>query len=334
MSDRRKKSAGKNKIIGYGAAFLIHAAIVVVLVFKFTSEPTKIEAHDADIIDVVKATTIDESQIKHQQNLIKQKELDKKRQEDREKKRLAELKEQAEQEKKLIDDLKEKQAQEQEKALKLEAERKEIALKKEKEIAEREKEKKKREKEKAEEKKRLAKEKAEKEKQKKAEAQRKKQLELKKQKLELEKKQKEIEEQKKRDAEKARLKKEADELAAQKKAAQESLSGLLAAEEAKQRTTTVMGKHAALVRDAINAKRTIAPDFDSWLVAKLNIELSETGDVKSVSVARTSGNERYDRDAEKAVWNASPLPIPSLDDDEAAHSAFRDMVLTVKMPGA
>jgi len=33
--------------------------------------------------------------------------------------------------------------------------------------------------------------------------------------------------------------------------------------------------------------------------------------VESVSVVESSGNPRYDLDAEKAVRNASPLPIPS-----------------------
>ena len=308
MSDRRNKAASLNKIVAYTAAIVIHVLIIGAMVFNFTSKPKEIEAYDADKIDVVKATTIDEDQIRQQQDRIKQKDKDKKRQEELEKKRLANLKKQAEEEKKRIADLKETQKKEQEKALELEEQRKEIALKKkqEKEQLEKEKEQRKkaeekRKKEEAEEKRRVA---QEKERKAKAAA-------------ELKKKQDQ--------EEKERL--ERDE-------AQKRFADQLAIEEAKQRTTTLTAKHSALVRDAINAKRTIAPDFDSWLVAELKIKLSPSGDVENVSVVKSSGNDRYDRDAEKAVLNASPLPIPTAEQDEAAHKVFRNMILTVRMPGA
>ena len=308
MSDRRNKAASLNKIVAYTAAIVIHVLIIGAMVFNFTSKPKEIEAYDADKIDVVKATTIDEDQIRQQQDRIKQKDKDKKRQEELEKKRLANLKKQAEEEKKRIADLKETQKKEQEKALELEEQRKEIALKKkqEKEQLEKEKEQRKkaeekRKKEEAEEKRRVA---QEKERKAKAAA-------------ELKKKQDQ--------EEKERL--ERDE-------AQKRFADQLAIEEAKQRTTTLTSKHSALVRDAINAKRTIAPDFDSWLVAELKIKLSPSGDVENVSVVKSSGNDRYDRDAEKAVLNASPLPIPTAEQDEAAHKVFRNMILTVRMPGA
>ena len=96
----------------------------------------------------------------------------------------------------------------------------------------------------------------------------------------------------------------------------------------------MVSKYAALVTKAINDKRTIAPDFDSSLAAKLNIKLSPRGDVLNVSIVESSGNARYDRDAEKAVRNASPLPIPSIEEDETAHKTFQDVTLNIKMPNA
>lgn len=323
MSERRKKAQNKSRVIAIVAAVAIHVLILTVLLFNFTSKKTKVEAFDADKIDVVKATTIDESQIKQQQDQIKQKDKDKKRKEELEKKRLADLKKQAEQEKKRIAQLQEeqkkeqeKQKQEQQKTRELEAQRKEIALKKQQEKAQREKENREAEKKLAEKKKREA-------------------AELKKKKALAEKKKQE--EAKKREQERkiaAEKKRKADEAAEQKRAAQQRFADQLAADEARERTTTLVGKHAALIRDSINAKRTIAPDFDSWLVAKLQIKLSSSGKVESVSVVQSSGNKRYDNDAEKAVLNASPLPIPTLEEDEDAHNTFRDMVLNVKMPGA
>ena len=319
MSDRRKKAAGVNKIVAYTAAILIHALIIGAMVFNFTSKPKVVEAFDADKIDVVKATTIDESQIKHQQKLIKEKDAQKKREEKAEKERLAELKKQAEQEKQRIADLKKQQKDEQVKALELEKQRKEIALKREKEKKQAEQEKKKREKELAERKKKELEEKKKRDAEKARTA-------------------KQEEEKKKRDAEKARLakieqdKKEAEALALEKQrqAAQKSFADKLAAEEA----ATLVSKYAALVTKAINDKRTIAPDFDSSLAAKLNIKLSPRGDVLNVSIVESSGNARYDRDAEKAVRNASPLPIPSIEENEKAHKTFRDVILNIEMPNA
>ena len=320
MSDRRKKSATKNKIIADTAAIIIHVLIIGAMIFNFTSKPKTVQAFDADEIDVVKATTIDESQIKQQQDKIKQKDIDKKRLEESEKKRLEKLKEQAALEKKRIEDLKKQQKDEQDKAQELEKQRKEIALKREKEKKQAEAEKKKREKELAERKKKELADKKKLEEKKKRDAE----------KARLAK----IEEDKKKAEEQARIDKEKQEQEKQKQEAQERFAQQLAAEEARQRSTTLVAKYAALVTKAINEKRTIAPDFASSLVAKLNIKLSPSGRVESVSIVESSGNGRYDRDAETAVRNASPLPIPSVEEDEVAHKTFQDITLNIRMPDA
>jgi len=319
MSDRRKKAASKNKIIAYTAAIIIHVLIIGAMIFNFTSKPQVVEAFDADKIDVVKATTIDESQIQKQQDKIKQKDADKKRREQADKKRLQDLKKQADEEKQRIADLKKQQENEKAKALELEKKRKEIALKAEQEKAQREKEKQEAEKKLAQKKKR---EEAERKKQAKIAAEKKRikeQEDLKKEQARLEKAKQD----------KARLEKEK-----QEQAIKQRFADKLKAEEAKQRSTTLISKHGKLVTDAIDAKRTIASDFDSSLVTKLNIELSREGKVQNVSIVESSGNERYDRDAETAVWNASPLPIPSADDDEVANKTFQNVTLNIKMPGA
>lgn len=312
MSQRRTKAASKNKIIAYSAAILVHGLIIAIMVFNVTKKTTVIDAHDAETIDVVKATTIDESQIKQQQDKIKQKDKEKKRQQENEKKRLAELKKQAELEQQRINDLQNQQQEELAKTEELEKQRKTIALKKEKERKQAIEDEKKRLEEKE---KRLAEKKREEEKR--------------------IKKQKAADEIKRLEAiakkEKERKDKERQE---QERAAQKQFADQLKIEEGRQRTATLVSRHGAMVISAINGKRTIAPDFDPWLVAKLNIKLSSLGDVESVSVVKSSGNTRYDSDAEKAVLNASPLPIPSLQDDEAANETFRDITLNIKMPDA
>ena len=331
MSNRRKKSAIITKFVSYTAAILIHLVIIGLMVFKFTSKSDVIEAVDADeISDVVRATTVDETQIQQLQEEIRHKDAETKRREENERKRLAELKKQAELENDRIDELKEKQKLEQEKALELEEQRKEIAEKRKQEQEQREQEKAQIEKE------RLAEQKKAAELKKRQEAERVKQAKI------AEQKKKEEEAERVKQAELAEQKKKADEAAraeqakidAEKQQAQQAFIDQLEAEEAKRRTTTLTKKYAALVIKSINAKRTIAPDFTSSLVAKLNIKLSPRGDVLSVSVVESSGNPRYDRDAEKAVRNASPLPIPSAEEDEAAHKTFQDLTLNIRMPGA
>jgi len=298
MSERRK--LGKtNKMVAYVAAGIVHAVIIGALLFNFTKDTKTVEAFDADKLDIVTATTIDESQIKDQQDRLKKLEREKQRNKELEEKRLRDLKREAEREKKRIEDLKKKNKEEQ---AKLEAERKKIAL-------QRKKEKEKREKELAEKKKKEA-----------AEKKRKEKI--------------------------AREKKAADDKRrAEEAAANERLNELLQEEErlraaqnanriAKERTTTVSNRYAALIREAVNLKRTIAPDFESWRVATINIKLSPLGEVLDVRTVKSSGSARYDRDAETAIRKASPLPIPTEEEDAQAHKLFRDVTLKFSMPGA
>jgi len=301
MSERRK--LGKtNKMVAYVAAGIVHAVIIGALLFNFTKDTKTVEAFDADKLDIVTATTIDESQIKDQQDRLKKLEREKQRNKELEEKRLRDLKREAEREKKRIEDLKKKNKEEQAKARELEAERKKIAL-------QRKKEKDKREKELAEKKKKEA-----------AEKKRKEKI--------------------------AREKKAADDKRrAEEAAANERLNELLQEEErlraaqnanriAKERTTTVSNRYAALIREAVNLKRTIAPDFESWRVATINIKLSPLGEVLDVRTVKSSGSARYDRDAETAIRKASPLPIPTEEEDAQAHKLFRDVTLKFSMPGA
>ena len=52
-------------------AVAIHAAILGLMVFNFAGDPERIEAFDADKIDVVKASAVDESEIQKQVDQIK-----------------------------------------------------------------------------------------------------------------------------------------------------------------------------------------------------------------------------------------------------------------------
>lgn len=300
MSERRKRSRASGKTIAYIAAGLVHLIIIGTMVFNFTSDTETVVAQDSEIIaETIQATTVSESDIQKQQDKIKQKDLDKERETEREEDRLEDLKKKSEQEEQRIEDL--------------EQERKAIDLKKKKEKEQ-------------ELKKDLAEKKAKEKKAKEKKAQEKKD------KKEKERKKK-IADDKKKVEDAARVAREQQRLDAEERLRQELISeqnGRIAA----QRTTTLIGRFSARIRDAINAKRIIAPDFTSGLKTKLNIKLSPRGDVTAVSIVESSGSQRYDRSAETAVRQASPLPIPASSESERAHATFRDFDLNITMPGA
>ena len=288
MSNRRKAGA-KNRVMAYIAAAVVHLLLIGVLLFNFTNdEPReKVDAFAAEKVDTVKASVIDESQIKDQQEKIKKADAERERKKREQKKReqdeLKKIKQQADQEKKKVADL---QAKREAQKKKLEDERKAIALKKKKEEEKRKKEEEKRKKEADAEKKRLA--------------------EL----------QKQVEQEEQDLRERQRINK------------------LLAEEEAerraKERTATVMSQYSAKIEQAIKDKWRVAPGTESWRVAKINIKLSPDGRVRKVVVINSSGSLEYDRSVETAVLQASPLPFPTLEEDQAAHEALQDININVK----
>ena len=82
MSERRQRESARNKLIAYTAAGVVHAVIIGALLFNFASKPDSIDADFAEKVDVVKATTVDESEIEDQKNKLKQQEREKRRQQE------------------------------------------------------------------------------------------------------------------------------------------------------------------------------------------------------------------------------------------------------------
>ena len=268
MSDRRERNRTKNRTVAYIAAGIVHAGIIAALLINFTSEPDTINAEYAEKVDVIAATTIDESQIKKEQDRIKKLDRDKKKKSEKE---IRDLKKQADREKQRLVDL--------------QAQRKIIALQKQ------------RDKEKYE-----------------------KELRERKRKEELAKKRKkELEELE-------RIKREEQEYAAQ-----QQMNQMLAVEEAKVRAATLQGKYTGLIKEKVNRERNVAPDTERWRVTTVNVRLSASGDVLSVRTVNSSGDARYDRSVETAIFQASPLPIPSVSEDPGVNSIFQNLNLTFDM---
>lgn len=298
MSERRSRISSKNRTVAYLAAGLVHAAIIGALVFNFASKPKPIEAAFADKVDVVKATTVDESDIQAQQDKLKREEREKQRKKEQDRKRLEQLKKQSELEKKKIEDLKKTQEREKQKAEKLEAERKAIALKKQQEEAKRKQE----------------------------EIERKRR-----EKLAAEKREQEL----KRQEELDRIAREERELEALRQmqeriAAEEAF---MAEQRAKERATTLLGKYTALIKEKVSRYRTISPDFERWRTTTMNVKLSSSGDVLSVHIVKSSGSQRYDRSVETAIYQASPLPIPAAAEDPGVNRQFQNLNIIFDMTG-
>lgn len=247
-----------------------------------------------ETVDAVDADTLD---VVIKANTVSEAQI--KQQQDQIRQKDREKERQKEREEKRIKDLKREAEQEQKRIERLEKERKAIALKKKKE-----------------------------------EEKRKKELAEKKEKEKKEKERKEkIAADKKKAEDAIRVAREQKRLDDEERLRQQILQEESARIEG-QRTTTLIGRYSARIRDAINAKRVIAPDFERWRKTKLNIKLSPQGGVIAVSIVESSGSDRYDRSAETAVRQASPLPIPPFEESQQAHERFRDFNLNITMPGA
>lgn len=299
MSDRRKAGA-KNRTMAYIAAGVAHLLLIGALLFNFTSnEPVeKVDAFDAEKIDTVKASLIDESQIKDQQEKLKKADRERERKKREKKKReqdeLDKIKQQTDQEKKKIADLKAQQKLEKEKA---EQQRKAIELKKKKE-----------------------------------EEQRKKDAAAAKKKEDAEKKRvADLKKQLEQEEEDIRERQRINKLLAEEEAERQRQE---ADRRAKERTTTVVSKFFSGIKRKIEQKRTVDPAFETWRKSVVDIKLSPSGEVLSVRTIESSGLVRYDQSVESAIYAASPFEMPDQAQDANAVSRLQNIELEVKHPSA
>lgn len=312
MSNNRRKAGAKNRTVAYVAAGLIHLVVLAALVFNYSAKHEKIEAHQAEEVDTVNASLINEKDIKDQQakitELEKERQRKKRETEQRERKRLAEIKQQALEQQEKVADLKKQQKIEKEKTEELELQRQAIALKKKKD---KEAEDKRKLKEKKEEEKRKAKALAEKKLLKKMEDER-----ASKQK-ELNRLKREEQEYKERQRLNALLAQEEQE---QKRRAAERI--------AKKRTASIQSLYSSRIQSVVKRFWRIEPGTPSSWKAKMNIKLSSTGKVISVRILESSGSAQFDQSLEAAIAQASPLPIATAEEDIEAHTKLQNLNIT------
>lgn len=251
---------------------LLHIFLGVVLIFSFEFTPAP--PPTLPKVNIVKAQSVDKAAV--EKELKRLADADKAKQE-AEKKKQRELEKKAEEAK--------KKRLEEERKLKEIKKKKEQALKKQKE---------------ADKKKKL-----ELEKKKKAEA------EAKKKKLAEEKKKREAEEAERKRKEEAEKKRKAEEERKQREAEAALQADLEAEQQAfqDQQDLTEIQKYTILIGRSIESKfnRLGLPD---GLSCEILIRLLEGGKVADVTIAKSSGNELFDKRAEDAVYKASPLPVP------------------------
>lgn len=116
-----------------------------------------------------------------------------------------------------------------------------------------------------------------------------------------------IAEERTRKAEEERKRKEAEEQLAKAVAAEEQ-----AKEEATRarRAASAMDKYIALIKDKVTRNWVRPGDANQELQCEVQVRLAAGGDVLSVTIVRSSGNEFFDRSVENAVRKAAPLPLP------------------------
>jgi len=115
-----------------------------------------------------------------------------------------------------------------------------------------------------------------------------------------------------------------------KRQMQEGLEAEFAKEEQERETTRINGIVNLIVfQISQKVKRNwIRPgSAASGLQATLHVKLMPGGDVKQVTVIKSSGNAVFDRSAETAVYKAAPLPQPK---DPKAAAELRDFQFVFK----
>lgn len=156
---------------------------------------------------------------------------------------------------------------------------------------------------------------------------------------------KQQEEAKKAAAEKALKEKQA----AEQKAAEEALLKQLAEEqkqeeerraqeqaqrqqEQQQRMAKLSAEYQDIIRAKVASAWTYPPSVTPDMEVTVQLSMVPTGEVISVKVTQSSGNDALDRSVEQAIIKASPLPVP--DDIRTFESNFRNLTMKFRPENA
>lgn len=89
-------------------------------------------------------------------------------------------------------------------------------------------------------------------------------------------------------------------------------------------------KYKALIIEAISERWIVPQDVAKNIFCQLLVHVAPGGDILSIDLVQTSGDDVLDRSAKTAVLKASPLPVPK---DPTLFNNFRLLKLTVRPEG-
>lgn len=104
----------------------------------------------------------------------------------------------------------------------------------------------------------------------------------------------------------------------------------LAAEDARiaeERKITLTQKYSVLIQRAIRYYWQYPPDLPQNLVAQVKVRVSFKGEVLDIAFTKRSGSGVFDRQVETTIYKASPLPIPSIEEDRDLNKDFQNIPL-------
>lgn len=93
-------------------------------------------------------------------------------------------------------------------------------------------------------------------------------------------------------------------------------------------TSAEVGRYQDMIRSKIRRNIVgIPPDLPADAKAEFKVTLLPGGMVLDVKLVKSSGNRAYDDAAERAIYKAQPLPLPT---DVGLQKMFRELRLTIK----
>ncbi|MDH2916106.1 MAG: cell envelope integrity protein TolA [Gallionella sp.] len=88
-----------------------------------------------------------------------------------------------------------------------------------------------------------------------------------------------------------------------------------------------VGRYQDMIRSKIRRNIVMPPDVTESAVAEFRVTLLPGGMVMETLLLKSSGNAAYDNAAERAIYKAQPLPLPT---DPGMQKMFRELRLTIR----
>lgn len=113
---------------------------------------------------------------------------------------------------------------------------------------------------------------------------------------------------------------------------QRSMEKALADEQQAQKNAAMKDKYSLLIKEKIESNWRFPPSARPDMRVEVRFQMVPTGEVVSVTIVKSSGNEAVDRSVIAAVKRAQPLPVPK--DARLFEQEFRSVVIGFSPKGA